>query len=272
MGLFWKLESDIDVSGERGELKSRNRYVGLSHNLGKLIAGYHDSPHKSLGGKAGVFHDTIGERRGILGAANGSNKMNIRGKNSVLYISPKFSNVEWRVMRSAGDDTDSSLDEHPMLASSLVFDNKQFYVGLSYEDQSKPSVDAKGLRIVSGVNIQKSKINIVYEQMTSDTNDAFERNAYGISVDHPLKKLHLKAQVFVAEDYKNTSDSGAMLWAIGAEYKLDKTVSFYGLVAGVENDDNSHIPLAGSGHGEKYSVANDGDSLLGTSMGMVYKF
>ncbi len=268
----WKLESDIDVSGERGELNARNRYLGLSHTYGKVIVGYHDTPFKSLGAKAGVFHDTIAERRGILGAGDGDNKMNIRGKNSVMYTSPKWNNVQLNLLHSAGDDTDSAVDENPVTSVNLIYQDKTYYLGIAYEDQSKPSVDAKGLRIGGGAKFGDTAINLIYEDLTSDTNDKFDRAAYGGSVTHALGDTTLKAQVFMSEDYKDKANSGGMLWGLGADYKLDKAFTVYAVVAGVTNDDNSNIVLAGSGHGEKYKPAEAGDTLLGVSGGMIYKF
>lgn len=269
---IWKLESDIDASGERGDLKARNRYLGLSHKAGTLIVGYHDTPFKKLGASAGVFHDTIAERRGILGAGDGSNKMNIRAKNGVLYESPKWNNVQIKLLRSSGDDTDTSLDENSVTSASIQYKSKNYYAGVAYEEQTKPSVDAEGLRVGGGAKFGDTKVNLIYENLTSETNNKFERAAYGGSVAHKLGDITVKAQVFVADDYKDKSDSGGMIWGLGADYKLDKAFTVYGVIAGVENDENSNIVLAGSGHGEKYKPAAAGDSMMGVSGGMIYKF
>jgi len=269
----WKLESDMDASGERGDLKARNRYLGLKHKAaGTLIVGYHDTPFKTLGGKSGVLHDTIAERRGILGAGNGDNKFNIRGKNSVMYVSPNFSGLEFRAMRSAGDDTDSSTDENPVTSVSAVYKNKMAYVGVAYEEQTVPKVDGSGVRVGGGVKMKDTSINAIYETLSSDNNKKFDRAVYGISAAHVIGDTTLKAQVFTAEDYSGTKDSGGLLWGLGAEYKLDKNFLVYGVVAGVENDDNGEFVLAGSGHGEKYKPASPGDSLIGVSGGMIFKF
>jgi len=266
---IWKLESDIDVSGERGDLKARNRYLGLQHDYGSLIVGYHDTPFKSLGAKAGVMHDSIAERRGILGAGNGSNKFNTRGKNSVLYISPNVAGVELRAMRSTGDDTDSTRDENPLTSVSAMYKSKMAYVGIAYEDQEL--LDASGIRVGAGATFGKTKVNAIFEQLSSDTDKKFDRPAYGGSIAHKIGKTTVKAQLFMMGDYTDTDDSGAMLYGLGVDHKLGKKFTVYAVVAAVSNDKNAKVPLAGSGHGEKYAPTA-GDDPKGASAGMIFKF
>jgi len=265
----WKLESDIDVSGERGELKARNRYLGLQHDYGTLIVGYHDTPFKKLGAKSGVFHDTIAERRGILGAGNGSNKFNTRARNSVLYKSPKISGMQFLAMRSSGDDVDDKKEESPITSVSLMFKQKLFYVGVAYEDQQK--LDASGFRVGAGASLGNTALNVIYEKLNSDGDKNFDRAAYGTSIVHKLGKVALKAQVFMLDDSTSKTDTGAMLFGIGADYNWDKKLKFYAVGGMVKNEENSKVPLAGSGHGEKY-IPTQGDDPKGVSVGMVYKF
>jgi len=277
----WKLESDIDASGERHFLKARNRYLGLQHKrAGTLLVGVHDTPYKTLGGKAGVFHDTIGERRGILGAGNGSNKINIRGKNSVLYVTPKLGGFHARAMYSVGNDSSDKLESNPFYSLSALYEKKMFYVGVAYEDQvavvtdSDKNIqsDTKGLRVSTGIKIGGTKVNAIYEKLSSDTNKPFDRNAYGGSVAQRFGDTTFKAQLFMSGDYSGTDDSSAMIYAVGVDHKLDKAFTTYLVLAGVSNKDNAKVPLAGSGHGEKFAPSAAGENLKGVSVGMIYKF
>jgi len=269
---IWKLESELDATGDKNGkvIGARNRYLGLKHDFGSVIVGYHDTPFKTFGGKAGVMHDTIADRRGILGAGNGNNAFNTRGKNSVMLISPNFSGVEIRAMQTTGDDTDGGLDENPLTSVSAVFKNKMFYVGVAYEDQSK--LDATGLRVGGGVTLGHTKVNAMYEQLSSDTNLAFDRPAYGGSIAHKLGDTTLKAQYFMMDDYTGTADTSATLLGLGVDHKLDKSFTIYGAIAMAKNSDNAKILLAGSGHGEKYAPATTGDDQSGASVGMIFKF
>lgn len=270
---IYKIESGIELDDGSGPLSARNRYVGLKHSdFGTVIGGYHDTPFKTLGGKAGVLHDTIAERRGVLGAGNGDNKFNTRGKKSVMYISPNISGVEVRAMYATGKvQTDSAESEKdPIISASAMYKTKMFYVGAAFEDQD--GLDATGIRVGGGASFGATKVNVIFEQLSSDTNKKFDRPAYGASVTHKLGDTTLKAQLFMLGEYTDSSDTGAMLYGIGADHKLDKKVSMYALLAGVSNQDNGTVPLAGSGHGEKYKPGQAGDSLMGASVGMVYKF
>jgi len=266
----YKIESGIDLEGESGTLSARNRYAGLKHkDFGTVIGGYHDTPYKTFGKKAGVFADTIGDRRGVLGAdGEGSNTFNTRGKKSVMYTSPNISGVEVRAMWATGAMKDGTNDKDPLLSGSVVYKQKMFYVGASYEDQK--SKDATGMRLGGGAIFGDTKVNLMFEKLSSDT-DKLDRPAYGGSVSHKMGATTLKAHLFILGEYTDTDDSGAMLYAIGADHKLDKKVSMYAMIAGVSNQDNGAVNLAASGHGEKYTSAA-GDSLMGASVGMVYKF
>lgn len=267
---IWKLESDIDVTNERTDLKARNRYLGLKHSMGTFIVGYHDTPFKTLGGKAGVLHDTIAERRGILGSGNGSNKFNTRARNAFMYISPKISGIELRGMYSVGNDTDNSLDKDTLTSVSVVYKSKKFYVGVAVEDQSK-IIDATGLRVSSGIIMGKTKINVIYEKLSSDTNKKFDRAAYGGSLAYKMGDTTLKAQAFMMNSYTDTDNSGALILGLGVEHKLDKKFTVYAVAALAKNEKNAKVQLAASDHGEKFSPAA-GDNPKGVSIGMIFKF
>jgi len=267
---IYKIESGIDIEGESGTLSARNRYAGLKHkDYGTVIGGYHDTPYKKFGSKAGVFADTIGDRRAVLGAdGTGKNTFNTRGKKSVMYTSPNISGVEVRAMWATGTMKDGSNEKNPILSGSVVYKQKMFYVGASYEDQK--SKDATGMRVGGGAKFGNTKVNLMFEQLTSDT-EKLDRPAYGGSVTHKMGDTTVKAQLFMLGEYTDSTDTGAMSYAIGADHKLDKKVSMYAMIAGVSNQDNGTVNLANSGHGEKYTPAA-GDSLMGASVGMVYKF
>ncbi|MDH5693290.1 MAG: porin [Gammaproteobacteria bacterium] len=272
----WKFENEIDVMAEEKPLSARNRYLGLKHDVGTVLVGYHDTPYKSFGGKAGVFHDSIGERRGILGAGNGDNKFNTRAKNSVLYISPKVAGIELQAMGSSGDDNDKDAstagDSRGMKSFSLLYSGDSFYAGLAYEDQKNlTATQGTGTRAGFGAKFGGTAINAMYEILDSKLNE-FTRNAYGLSVVQKIGDLSLKAQTFIAEDYKDVKDSGALLYAVGADYKLDKDFTLYAIYAAVDNKDKGKYVLAGSGHGEKYKPNAAGDDLSGFSMGMTMSF
>jgi len=268
--VIWKIESDIDVSGERSDLKARNRYLGISHGYGSLIVGYHDTPFKTLGGKAGVFHNTIAERRAILGVVDGKNQFNKRAKNGVMYISPKLAGTEVRLMRSAGEEGGSGDDDGAITSLSVFYKHDNMYAGIAYEDQEL--LDADGIRVGAGILLGSVKLNIMYETLDSSDNEAFDRDAYGFSVIYGMDKWQLRAQVFKQDENAAKDDTGAMLVGLGAFFKATKNTKFYGVLAGTLNEDNATNPLAGSGHGDKYKPAQAGEDVTGISFGMVTKF
>jgi predicted porin len=265
----YKLETEIDATGETSTLGARNRYVGLVNNFGMVIVGYHDTPFKSIGAKSGVFADTIADRRAILGSGDGDNKFNTRGKNAVMYVSPKIAGLEVRVMQTTGSDSTSGLDENPILSTSALYKGQFGYFAVAYEDQS--ALESSGMRIGAGLNLSSTNINVIYEKLDSSILNAFDRPAYGVSVAHSVGAFTVKAQAFIAGDQTNVSDSGGNLYAAGVEQAIGKNLELYGLAVTVTNTDNAKFPLAGSGHGEKY-VPVQGEAQSGVSAGIVYKF
>jgi len=268
--VIWKLESDIDVSGERSDLQARNRYLGISHGYGSLIIGYHDTPFKTLGGKAGVLHDTIAERRAVLGVVDASNKFNKRSKNGVMYVSPKLAGMEVRLMRSAGEEGGSGDDDGAITSLSVFYKHDNMYAGIAYEDQEL--LDADGIRVGAGIVLGSTKLNILYETLDSSDDKAFDRDVYGLSVIHQMDKWQLRAQVFKQDENAAKDDTGAILAGLGAFFKATKNTEFYGVIGATLNEDNAKNPLAGSGHGDKYKPAKAGEDVKGISFGMVTKF
>ncbi len=69
-----------------GTFANRNTYAGLQGSFGKIILVHHDTPFKTVGSKWGIFGDSVGERRAILGAGyiNG-NQLNERVRNAIMY-------------------------------------------------------------------------------------------------------------------------------------------------------------------------------------------
>jgi len=64
---FDELNEEIEYSDDSGDLKARNRYVGLSGGFGTVLLGLMDTPLKKAQGKVDLFNDWSGgwEGRGI---------------------------------------------------------------------------------------------------------------------------------------------------------------------------------------------------------------
>ena len=69
------------------------------------------------------------------------------------------------------------------------------------------------------------------------------------------------------------SETGASMFAIGADYALSKRTTTYVAYARTNNDDNTKMFTAfGGGHGDNPATAALGDNSSGFSLGMKHAF
>jgi len=274
----WKIEFETTfeeaANSKENMFKARNHMLGLETKSGTLNFGYFDTPSKSLGGKFDQFSDTVADRRGILGFDPvREKKFDIRASDAVMYSSPSIAGLKVNLMRSAGttaDDAAPGSDAAPVTSMSAIYDKSMYYAGVMYEDQEANDISA--IRFVGGAAVVGAKVNVVFEQLSSDSKPGSDRTAYGVSGSYGLGKYTLKGQMMIADDYKDVSDSGAMAISGGVYQKVGKNFTLYGIVSRLANGEAGNYRLTGSGHGDSYKPSGVGANMHSASLGMVYKF
>lgn len=279
MQMLWKVEQQVDVDESGGNWATRNTYAGLKGGFGTLIAGYHDTPYKDIGGEYTLFGDTIGDRRAIVGAFVGEgNKMNNRGKNALMYVGD-FGPMEFRAMYAADQTGGSGADnnDNDMTSASLMWKSGPASVGVAYADYSDLLKDGAssvtGIRVGAGFGFGGGmKVQAIYETTSSDDNPVLERDVYGANFAMPVGSAGtLGLQYLAAGDYKNSSNTGATMASIGYFRKLDRQTQVYAMYSQTSNDDGADFQGIDGGHGDE--VKTDlGGSPSAFSLGLVYKF
>jgi len=286
MAVIYKLEQEVNVSSKGGEFATRNAYVGLKGSFGKVIVGHHDTPFKDVASKWGVFGDSVGERRSILGAsATKGNKMNQRGRNAIMY-SNKFNNLKVSAMYSA-DSLDENADEDStagvqdnndldMKSIGIMYMGKDvpFYLGAAYEDWSNLDGlgEVDGFRVMGGYKFGFGKVGVIYESISSSDHEEIDRKAYGVNGVFKMGSgLDLRAQVLVADDNAADDDSGATRTSLGVFKKLDKQTQVYAAYGATDNDANAKYQGVDGGHGDEVKT-EEGANPSAFSLGLVYKF
>lgn len=227
--VLYQIEQEITLDeGGDDMFTTRNSFIGLGGGFGQVLAGYYDTPFKSVGGKYTLFGDTVGDRRAILGAFVGlGNQMNDRGSNALMYMG-EFGAVKLEAMYAAdaqGSAGTFDNNDDDLTSVSVVWEDGPFSIGAAVEDQSnlRGGAEAQGWRVGAGYKIGIVQVQGIYESITSDDNDVFERDAYGGNVSFKLgKKDKVGIQYLVADDYKNSSNTGAEMLSAGWFHKLDK--------------------------------------------------
>jgi len=278
---IWKAEAGVDLSGESSELSPRNRYLGLINPLGMVVAGFHDTPFKSLGAKIDMFPNSIADRRGVLGTGNGSSRMDVRARNVLMYVTPRIAGLEMRVMHSAGQEGDDQApvkgtDSNSITSYSAVYNGTSILLGAAYEDQLYRKID--GYRVAAGMSLGNAKLNAIYEKLESQELIEFDREAYGVGLAIRVKNTTLKSQVFKAEDYQDVQESSGVMLSAGFSQHLNKSFEIYMVAAYQDNKPNSSFPLRGSADsadsttGELYRPLQIARDIYGASLGMYYQF
>lgn len=281
---LWKLETEVDVSGESAELKPRNRYVGIVSYLGTVLAGYHDTPFRSMLDKIDLLPDTIADSRAILGATkvevdegNGvvvryTDRFNLRARNALMYVSPPIAGLEVRALLAPGEGRANDDAGTTSIASfSAVYKSQILYFGAAYEQQWR-FPDTGATRYIGGLQFENTQVNLLFEQLDSSRYATLDRMAGGASVLQRIGDATIEAQAFRSRDYFQKAETGGTIYAVGATYKLSKQSEIYGIVARMDNEANAGFMLAAGDHGEHYLPAATGARVHSASMGMVFKF
>lgn len=278
MTLLWQIEQEINFDQGKDTWATRNTFAGLKGSYGTILGGIYDTPYKSLAGKWGLFGDTIGDRRAILGAdALSGNKMNQRGKNALLYMN-KFGPLKLNAMYSpdGGNSNPGGIDNNnkDMESVSLVYKQGPVFLGAAYEKWKDLSGygRVKGWRVAGGYNFGAAKIGAIYEDITADSRASIDRKAWGLNGSVKISaKSDIRVQYMQAGDYQGVSNSGAKMASIGIFRKINKQAQIYAAYTQTKNDSNAKYQAVDGGHGDE--VKTDlGGTPSAVSVGFMLKF
>lgn len=280
MSLLWQYEQSVNIDEAGGTFATRNSYLGLKGRFGEVLAGHYDTPSKSLGSTWGMFSDTIGDRRAILGAYNGyGNVLNDRADNAVMYRN-QFNALELRAMYSADPESENvsgGLDnnDNDLISLSLTYKADQLTVGAALEqwslDPENLAQEVDNLRLIASYSLDRLQFGAIFESTDSD-DPVYERDAYGLNSKYRFDDtLDMRIQYLVADDHGGQSDTGAQQLALGVFNQLDKATQIYAAVTMTDNDTNAAYQGIDGGHGDELATVAGG-SPSSFSVGAVYKF
>lgn len=278
--LLWQYEQGVVLDSGGGEFAKRNSFLGMRGGFGELRAGHHDTPSKSTGSSWGLFSDTNGDRRAILGAYSGyGNVLNDRADNALLYLN-RFSGLELQVMYSASnpsEDVSGGLDDN---------DSDLGSVSLSYNagpltllgavetwslDPENSAEEVDNIRLGAVYTMERLRFGAIFESTDSD-NTVYDRDALGVNAAFGVSDAtDIRAQYLVADDNDFESDSGASQLALGLFTQLDSATQLYAVFSMTDNDDNATYQGSDGGHGDELAT-EAGGSPMSISVGAVYKF
>ncbi len=280
MKFIYQVESEIrfDEGKSGSTLAGRNTYAGLKGSFGQIIAGQYDTPFKTVASKWGLFGDSVGERRAILGASySDGNQLNERAKNAIMYtfktktlrFDAMYANDPEKKTSGGTDNTDKN-----MLSIGLRYKSGPLWLGIaseSWEGQSKAgNVDA--VRVGAKYKFGMAQIGVFYETIDSANKAQWNRDATGLNAKFKISKTtDIRAQYLVVDDADGTTDTGATKVSFGIFHKLDKKAQVYIAYGSTDNDANAKFQAVDGGHGDEVKTVNGGNPSA-ISLGLIYKF
>ena len=216
----FKIEREVDLTGESSELKARNTYAGLKGGFGQVIVGIHDTPTKDLSKKLDVFNDMTGDYKNVIEGET-------RAKNVLKYTAPKFNNIEVNAMFiNAETEQDSSMTDSMSLSASWSNDN--VVLGVSQDINVKSGSFEKDYlnitRVMAYYTTKTLTVGGFVQQATEGDSyvGEYDRDSYHMSAAYKLDGGYtLKAQYSAGSS--NLIDEDTKMTSLGVDYKLSKS-------------------------------------------------
>lgn len=281
---FFQVEQQINFTSGNSEggsdLATRDTFVGLSGDFGKVQVGRFDSPFKKARGPANLFGDQLGDMRNL--ARVGDGRFDERYDNTVQYTTPNYSGFTAALAYSVHegvwveDDTDTD-----SISMSLNYTAGAFEGSLAYEaaeeDTRRGERDAiraaAAYKITDAIKLVGFYQTIDYEGGTPAKQDELTSDTYGVGGEFKIASNTALKAMWMSRD-ADAEDHDAEMWVVGIEHKLDKAVRVYANFAMIDNDDNSRLVPWYQARTTANNLTADytGEDSSGFSVGLRYDF
>jgi predicted porin len=283
----WEIAARTDNSTTLSA--NRNSFLGLQSDVaGTVMLGKYDSPFKEVSRMVDLFNERVGDSRNVLGVnsttavPSSSTAFDRRTANMVRYVTPSFGGLTVAGQYSGGE----SVTNTSVSSVNAMWAGAGAKVGLAYETHGTgaagvgTSSTESGIRLAGSYTVSGFTIAALYETLADLGGvSGADRDSYGLGGQYAMGKHVIKAQYYVADKVKDTTDTGGSLWAVGYDYNFTKNTTWYVAYAQASNDANvrNFAPAgANGGHGDALALANsnanNGVSPSAFSTGMEIKF
>lgn len=283
INIIWQIEQEVAFDdANKGNFANRNTFIGLERSKHSVSVGVHDTPLKTVASKWGLFGDSVGERRSIIGASsNKGNQLNERVKNMLMY-QYKDKAIKFQAMYAVdpeGGNTGTVDDNNSkMKGFGVWYKFSGLKLSLGWEDWKAHSTieDGSAFRVAAKYGIGAHQLGLIFESIDSEGVSAnalaFIRSSYGLNWKWKFSSnADFRLQYLVADSADNTTDTGANKLGLGLYYKLDKKAKVYVAYGKTSNDINAKYQAVDGGHGDEVKTVNGGEPSA-FSTGIEYKF
>ncbi len=282
--VIWQVESGINADETGSTFATRDTYAGLSdERMGTILAGYYDSPCKSLTRQVDLFGDRIGDMRNIAGVTDYG--FNLRLKNVLVYKTPNTNGL----MGCAAYTAEEEVEDSNIASVGVNYKKDNLFVGAAYEEHgegltpidtngdstndSPSEVKEKAYRVAGSYKIKDVSISALYEILNDvDGVEGSDCSTWGAGIGYTIGSNVLKTQFYSRDGEDNVSNSGSDMVVVGIDRKLNNKALVYIAYAAVDNADSANITMSGGGHGDKVRPSAAGEDPSGFSVGLIYDF
>lgn len=239
---LWQMEAEINMDDDNNSgfiAGTRNSFVGLSGDFGKVLLGKDDTPYKKATGKLDPFADTWGDYESVVASDN-------RWDNVIAYMSPVMSGLSVSISYAAdtmNDNLDTSSGGTPKAENdgtsfAVMYKHEDLFATVAYEGVSKAGTggdDLVNTKLGLGYKLGATKLGFVYEN--DDNGGGADQDNIYFSVAHAMNKdLTLNAALGQKGEVSGTTDTGASFYALGVNRKLSEKTEVYALYSSIAND------------------------------------
>ncbi len=309
MKAVWQIESNISIDGNESNAKdagniygTRNTFIGLAGGFGTVVAGVHDTPYKMSTGPLDVFVGTLGDYNGVFGnaAGNASTFFDLRTGNTIAYMSPKFGGFDIKAAYVMGFEGAEliGMDRSSVYSLSGTYANGPLFATLAWEKHnsvnglpaaacnagasclSQGTLDSDAMKLGVGYTFGSFKLGAIYEKIDGDTGTAIAHDTWGLNGAFNMGAITLKASYAKAGEIENAlgvevNNSGADMWAVGADYALSKRTVVQLTYAKMDNDSAGTWDLGQGpavGNAGTTTATGLGEAVSGFGLGVKHTF
>lgn len=248
----FKLEYNVSADSSSALGTARQQYVGLSNNMGTVVAGYlqtagFDWAASALPGSGSTQLSTlynIVNKGGVVHAAG-------RAANAVAYISPSFNGltVAYNHARLSEVANTTGVDDTTANVIAASYANGPISAGLVYNkisaDAANSDIDELGIKGAYDFKIAKAFAS--YQQFDSDATNGKDK-AWGLGVAVPFGKSTVSVEYAngtMEESRTAGFNEDRKAWNIVYTYALSKRTTAYAGYLDVSDDTRANTTAAG---------------------------
>lgn len=224
LDIVFQLEQGIDVAhGDTQKdtlLNTRNTYLGLNGNFGKLLFGTHDTPTKTVQGKIDQFNNVTADIKQTLVSE-------VRARDAYLYQSPKMGSAFQ--LKAMYLPSDSNFDASKSISGTYQKDKLYLSLGVDADLRKNDKTASKTkvydtVRLALAYQWESFKLGGIY-QLSEQQNQlgADQESGFVVSAAYKYRSFNFRGQIGQSDIIVSNRDN----YAVGVDYIFGKKMKLF---------------------------------------------